>query len=98
MSVEHAYCSAGWIDSTEVNQAVLVTGRINQPQIAEQVLEQGQADFCGMTRALISDPDMPKAMNNRVDDIRSCIACNQACIGHYHRVFVFPYTASHYWS
>jgi hypothetical protein len=39
--------------------------------------------MCGMTRALICDPEMPnKAKAGRSDDIRACIACNQACIGH----------------
>jgi pyruvate/2-oxoglutarate dehydrogenase complex dihydrolipoamide dehydrogenase (E3) component len=37
----------------------------------------------GMTRAQICDPEMAnKAREGRVDDIRACIACNQACIGH----------------
>lgn len=64
---------------------VFVAGRINQPQTAEQVLAGGQADMCGMTRALIADPEMPnKAREGRPDDIRACIACNQACIGHFH--------------
>src|SRR5690606_9491664 len=63
---------------------VFVAGRINQPQIAEQILAAGLADMCGMTRAMISDPDMPnKARAGRLDDIRACIGCNQACIGHY---------------
>ena len=39
-----------------------------------------------MTRALICDPQMPnKAEAGRSDDVRACIACNQACIGHFHR-------------
>lgn len=64
--------------------AVFVAGRINQPQIAEQVLASGSADMCGMTRAMIADPDMPnKARAGRLDDIRACIGCNQACIGHF---------------
>jgi len=68
-----------------VDLPVFVAGRINQPQIAEQVLASGLADMCGMTRAMISDPDMPnKAREGLLDDIRACIACNQACIGHYH--------------
>ncbi|KRS16409.1 FAD-dependent oxidoreductase [Roseovarius indicus] len=66
-----------------VSLPVFVAGRINQPQIAEEVLSSGQADMCGMTRAMIADPQMPlKAQENRLDDIRACIACNQACIGH----------------
>ena len=67
----------------QVNIPVFVAGRINQPQIAENVLVSGQADMCGMTRALISDPDMPaKALAGQLDDIRACVACNQACIEH----------------
>jgi 2,4-dienoyl-CoA reductase-like NADH-dependent reductase (Old Yellow Enzyme family) len=68
-----------------VGLPVFVAGRINQPQIAEQILASGLADMCGMTRAMISDPDIVnKARTGRLDDIRACIACNQACIGHYH--------------
>ena len=69
-----------------VSKPVIVTGRINQPQIAETVIAGGQADLCGMTRALITDPDMPKkASRGDLDDIRACIGCNQACIGHFHK-------------
>ncbi|MBA4350302.1 MAG: oxidoreductase, partial [Rhodobacter sp.] len=65
---------------------VFVAGRINQPQEAEAILAAGQADVCGMTRALIADPEMPaKAARGAVDDIRACIGCNQACIGHFHK-------------
>ena len=61
----------------------MLTGRINQPQLAERILREGRADLCGMTRALIADPEMPnKAMAGNFDDIRACIACNQACTGH----------------
>jgi 2,4-dienoyl-CoA reductase-like NADH-dependent reductase (Old Yellow Enzyme family)/pyruvate/2-oxoglutarate dehydrogenase complex dihydrolipoamide dehydrogenase (E3) component len=68
-----------------VDKPVFVAGRINQPQIAEQVLASGQADMCGMTRAMICDPEMPaKSAAGRLDDIRACIGCNQACIGHFH--------------
>ena len=64
---------------------VLVAGRINQPQEAERLLASGQADACIMTRALICDPDLPElAKNGRSEEIRACIACNQACIGHFH--------------
>lgn len=64
---------------------VIVAGRLNQPQDAERVLAAGQADACVMTRALIADPAMPNlAAEGRTDDIRACIACNQACIGHFH--------------
>lgn len=86
MQIEHAYtaASAGEIRAV-MDKTIMVAGRINQPQLAEQVLAAGQAHMCGMTRAMISDPEMPnKARAGALDDIRACIACNQACIGHYH--------------
>ena len=67
----------------KVTKPVLVAGRINQPQIAEQVIASGQADLCGMARPLICDPEFAaKAEAGRADDIRACIGCNQACVGH----------------
>lgn len=86
MGIANAYLAGA---AGELKQAVdvpvLVAGRINQPQEAEQILASGQADACVMTRALICDPDMPRlAGEGRTDDIRACIACNQACIGHFH--------------
>jgi 2,4-dienoyl-CoA reductase-like NADH-dependent reductase (Old Yellow Enzyme family)/NADPH-dependent 2,4-dienoyl-CoA reductase/sulfur reductase-like enzyme len=71
-----------------VTVPVLVAGRINQPQEAEQIIAAGQADACVMTRALICDPEMPgRAKAGQTDDIRACIGCNQACIGHFHLGF-----------
>jgi 2,4-dienoyl-CoA reductase-like NADH-dependent reductase (Old Yellow Enzyme family) len=68
----------------KVRTPVFYAGRVNQPQEAERLIAAGDADMVGMTRALICDPDMPeKARDGRLDDIRACIACNQACIGHF---------------
>jgi 2,4-dienoyl-CoA reductase-like NADH-dependent reductase (Old Yellow Enzyme family) len=84
MLVENAYVAPyAAAVRAKVTRPVFVAGRINQPQIAERVLADGQADMCGMTRAMICDPAMPaKTAAGRLDDIRACIACNQACIGH----------------
>ncbi|MFF2502102.1 FAD-dependent oxidoreductase [Streptomyces sp. NPDC058067] len=69
-----------------VGVPVMVAGRVNQPQEAEQIIKEGQADACAMTRALICDPAMPgKASDGRTEEIRACIGCNQACIGHFQR-------------
>jgi hypothetical protein len=63
----------------------MVAGRINQPHEGEQVIATGQADAVAMTRAMICDPLLPnKAAAGLVDEIRACIGCNQACIGHFH--------------
>ncbi|MFO0991569.1 MAG: FAD-dependent oxidoreductase [Hyphomicrobiales bacterium] len=87
MAIPHAYLApfAATVKAA-VAIPVIVTGRINQPQEAEAILAKGEADACGMTRAMICDPEMPaKAQAARTDDIRACIACNQACIGHFHK-------------
>ena len=82
MAIEAAYLAreAGTFKAS-LDIPLFVTGRINQPQEAELILARGQADVCGMTRALICDPLMPtKTEHGRVEDVRACIACNQwAC-------------------
>ncbi|WOX26385.1 FAD-dependent oxidoreductase [Streptomyces solicathayae] len=67
-----------------VGVPVMVAGRINQPQEAEQIIADGRADACAMTRALICDPELPaKTAEGRAEEIRACVGCNQACIGHF---------------
>lgn len=87
MGLAHAYVAPfGAAVKEAVSKPVIVTGRINQPQIAEQVIAKGEADLCGMTRAMICDPAMAaKARDGWLDDIRACIGCNQACIGRAHK-------------
>ncbi len=85
MTIKNAYLSpfSQKLKQALPDTAIFVAGRINQPHEAEAVLREGAADMCGMTRAMICDPQMPnKARRDRPDDIRACIACNQACIGH----------------
>lgn len=86
MEIEPAYLAGdAQAIRSRVAVPVFVAGRINQPQIAEQVLARGQADMCAMTRALITDPEMPnKARTGRTGAIKACIGCNQGCIGHFH--------------
>jgi 2,4-dienoyl-CoA reductase-like NADH-dependent reductase (Old Yellow Enzyme family) len=60
---------------------VLSSGRYNSPELAEQVLSSGSADYVVVGRALIADPDFPnKARAGRANDIRPCVACEQGCI------------------
>lgn len=55
---------------------VITNARINDPRDAEQILATGKADFVGMARPLIADPDLPsKAREGRIDEIRFCTAC-----------------------
>lgn len=59
-----------------VNIPVCVVGRINHPEVAEEILASGKADFIALGRPLHADPYWPqKAEEGRVEDIRICPAC-----------------------
>lgn len=59
-----------------VDIPVGAVGRINEPGLAERVLQEKQADFVCLGRALVADPDFPrKVQEARADEIRSCTAC-----------------------
>jgi 2,4-dienoyl-CoA reductase-like NADH-dependent reductase (Old Yellow Enzyme family)/thioredoxin reductase len=62
----------------------IVTSRIVDPGEADELIAAGRADAVGMTRALISDPDLPLKMESgRGAELQRCIGCN-VCIAHYH--------------
>jgi 2,4-dienoyl-CoA reductase-like NADH-dependent reductase (Old Yellow Enzyme family)/thioredoxin reductase len=86
MNIPNAYTAPAAAKVRDlVDIPVFVAGRINQPQEAERLLVAGQADACIMNRALICDPTFPAlAESGHGDEMRACIACNQACIGHFH--------------
>ncbi|MEW6081920.1 MAG: FAD-dependent oxidoreductase [Bacillota bacterium] len=59
-----------------VTVPVTVVGRINNPELANSILEEGKADFIAMGRALHADPELPnKAKAGRLKGIRTCPAC-----------------------
>ena len=59
---------------------VSVSGRINDPSVAEHLLATGACDFVTLGRALHADPEFPaKARDGRAAEICTCIACNQGC-------------------
>ena len=67
----------------EVNIPLIATNRINMPDVAEQILQDGCADMVSMARPFLADSDLVlKAIENRADEINTCIACNQACLDH----------------
>ena len=67
----------------EVNIPLIATNRINSPEVAEKVLSDGCADMVSMARPFLADPEFVlKAMENRSEEINTCIACNQACLDH----------------
>ncbi len=65
-----------------VRMPVIGVGRVKDPIQAERVLAEGHADLVGIVRAQIADPEFGrKARENRADDIRLCLSCNQECVG-----------------
>lgn len=68
----------------QVGLPLLATSRIVDPVEADRLIGEGRCDAVGMTRALITDPDMPrKAREGEFETVVRCIGCN-ACIAHYH--------------
>lgn len=76
-----------WVDSTlrlkeVVSIPVCASNRINTPDVAESILEQG-IDLVSMARPFLADSELVnKARDGRADEINTCIGCNQACLDH----------------
>ncbi|CDZ76936.1 2,4-dienoyl-CoA reductase [NADPH] [Legionella massiliensis] len=70
----------------EVSIPVITSNRINTPELANQLIEDGIADMVSMARPFLADPQfVEKARLGESEAINICIACNQACLD---RVFV----------
>ena len=66
-----------------VDVPVVASNRINTPEVAEEILADGQADLISMARPFLADAEfVRKAEEGRADEINTCIACNQACLDH----------------
>jgi dimethylamine/trimethylamine dehydrogenase len=62
------------------NKPVVGVGRITNPDTMVAIINSGQFDIIGAARPSISDPFLPKKIEEgRPEDIRECIGCNQ-CI------------------
>ena len=52
----------------------VIVGNSLTPEMAEEALRDGQADFIGLGRPLIADPDWPiKTAESRIEEIRHCV-------------------------
>lgn len=64
-----------------VHVPVMASGSITLPEYAEKILEDGKADFITLGRPLWADNEwVKKAMEDRPEDIRPCIRCNEGCL------------------
>lgn len=70
-----------------VSVPVLASNRINEPDAAEAVIRNGEADLVTMARALLADPQLPnKARQGKAHLITHCVACNQGCFDNIFRL------------
>jgi 2,4-dienoyl-CoA reductase-like NADH-dependent reductase (Old Yellow Enzyme family) len=59
----NVYLAAGikaFVNAHGYQTPIVTTGKIPTPQSAEEILQRGQADIIGFSRALLADPDWPK--------------------------------------
>jgi 2,4-dienoyl-CoA reductase (NADPH2) len=63
-----------------VDVPVIAVGRIHDPDLAEQILAEGRADFIAMGRPLLADHDLPRKLHAGTPErVRRCISCEN-CI------------------
>lgn len=73
--------------AAKVKQAVSIpvigSNRINNPEDANNVIAEKQVDLVSLARPFLADPAfVTKALENKPEEINTCIACNQACLDH----------------
>jgi 2,4-dienoyl-CoA reductase-like NADH-dependent reductase (Old Yellow Enzyme family) len=61
-----------------VNIPVIAVGRLGLPQVANEAIESGGADFIALGRSLIADPEWPAKVRRNATP-RLCLACN-SCV------------------
>lgn len=65
-----------------VNVPVIAQGKLNDPNDAEGVLADGNADFIGLAHQMLADPYWPKKVKQGYyDQITPCIGCNECLLG-----------------
>ncbi len=75
-----------WVNLCEMTKKVvkipvIAAGKLGYPDLAEQVLREGKADFIGLGRYLLADPEWPKKVKEgRTEDIIPCLGCHDGCI------------------
>ena len=64
-----------------VGTRVIAVGKIGTRDVAESILEQGQADLVALGRPLIADPDWPRKLyEGRDEEIVPCLWENAGCL------------------
>jgi 2-enoate reductase len=60
---------------------VIAVGRLDIPELAEQVIAEGKADIVAVGRGLLADPFWVKKIEEgQPEQIRPCIGCHEGCM------------------
>ena len=72
------------VSNAGVEVPVVGVGKLGYPDLAEAALRRGDCDMVMLGRPLLADPEWPnKAFAGRVEDIRPCIGCQEACLNEF---------------
>jgi 2,4-dienoyl-CoA reductase-like NADH-dependent reductase (Old Yellow Enzyme family)/thioredoxin reductase len=64
-----------------VKVPIIAVGMIREPEVAEELIEDGTADIVALGRTLIADPDWPvKAMYGKEKSIKKCVGCSECIV------------------
>jgi 2-enoate reductase len=65
-----------------VDIPVICAGRMDDPDMALEALQNGECDMISIGRPLLADPDYcNKLRSGRTCQIRPCISCHEGCMG-----------------
>lgn len=65
----------------ETGMLTIGVGRLNEPGIAERVLEEDKVDLVVMGRAQYADPEfVNKVKAGKTEEITYCVGCDQGCL------------------
>lgn len=64
-----------------VDIPILTSNRMNDPELCEKAIAEGQTDAVVLGRASLADPYFPQKVEiGKPETIRPCLSCNQGCI------------------
>ena len=78
------FAARGIKSNVGVEVPIVAVGKLGYPDIAEKALRDGKADMIMLGRPVLADPDWcNKAYAGKVEEIRPCIGCQEACVNEF---------------
>jgi 2,4-dienoyl-CoA reductase-like NADH-dependent reductase (Old Yellow Enzyme family)/thioredoxin reductase len=72
---------AAYAIKAQLQIPIIASGSITTPELAQDIIASGKSDFVSLARPLFADPSwVKKAQEERPQDIRPCIRCNEGCL------------------